>query len=119
MKKYLGIILVTGLFLAQPALAVLMDRSAMANQGQAAMTGIDFNQDYFIRQNPCADGGYRMMGNMQNPCYQNFQQQNRVFISDFGTWWALMMIMTVILVWVVLLLLIGVLWHMLKKHRRS
>ncbi len=35
------------------------------------------------------------------------------------TWFALLFVITLIMVWVILLLLIGILWHMLKKHRRS
>ena len=34
-----------------------------------------------------------------------------------AAWFALMFIFTVMMVWVVLLLLIGVLWHQLKKHK--
>lgn len=39
--------------------------------------------------------------------------------SGQAAWFGLMFIFTVMMVWVVLLLLIGVLWHHLKKHKHS
>jgi hypothetical protein len=38
--------------------------------------------------------------------------------SRLGAWFALMIVLTVMMVWAVLLLLIGVLWNILKKQRK-
>lgn len=69
-----------------------------------AMYQVDSGAVGMYRQMPC-DSGY----------YQPFMGGYRG--GTEAAWFGLMFIMTVILVWVVLLLLIGLLWKQLQKHK--
>lgn len=66
-----------------------------------------------------ADGSSNMMYRT-SPCGGMMAPNMMAYYGrGMAGWLGLMFVLTVLLVWIVLLLLIAVLWHMLKKHRKS
>jgi cbb3-type cytochrome oxidase subunit 3 len=117
---------VFGVSVGMPALAVLVEPA--------------YDAQYMPEQEMktiSVDGNYMTMGKMVMPCSHFEESGNMMYskggCSSFGVastdhrmmphsmhgWFALMFVITVAMVWVILLLLIGILWHMLKKHRKG
>jgi hypothetical protein len=140
MKKVIvSILAALGLLVATPVLAAttapvpsptgttMMINGSAAISGQSGMmtqqngTRVIMSCPMMDQNYGAQDYGTTNMMYKQNPCsgmYTNYMAHNGYGRNMVG-WLGLMFVMTVLLVWVVLLLLIGVLWHMLKKHRKG
>lgn len=129
-KIILGSSVALGLVVALPVFAVLMtgtksggsDVTITTSNAPVELSEKSGNQVFTtIKAMPCdsdADGNM-MYGSA--PC-RKFIQAERVNFQDYGhraQWYELMFILTVMMVWAVLLLLIGVLWKQLKKHKSN
>lgn len=141
MKKVIfGSIVSLGLLVASQVFAMAYDpatKNAMMNNGSGSLTIQAVEQDpgsmkmyvQNLQQGSLSPAQqmefYKMMqgqmGVMQ-PSAMNYQYMASpsLAISNYNrqaAWVGLMIVMTVILVWVVLLLLIALLWHQVKKHK--
>lgn len=120
MKKiknwFLFSLLTVGFAAAMPAFALLgQPGSGVAAQGQSGQM-MYWSQDGA----PCQ--AFDANGNMmsQRTCGNVYFSGNaRAFEHSMAPWFALMFVLTVAMVWAILLLLIGILWHILKKHRKG
>ncbi len=127
---YFALLVFGGLFVATPIHATLnIADEATAQQGLVAIRAVDSqiqgesgNFNYYSV--PC--GANQLAGNdlalnSQMPC-KFMMSSGRMGLSSYthtSQWYELMFILTVMMVWTVLLLLIGVLWKQLKKHKSN
>lgn len=127
-KILLGSVVAAGLLAAQFAFAV----SLAPNSNLQIMPAQDAGQvqNYgkpsgetramAVAGMPCAMDNTAGLRMLQNSCdTMFFNRKVGGHSSNMHAWFALMFVLTVMMVWAVLLLLIGVLWHMLKKHRKG
>lgn len=127
-KIILGSSTMLGLVVALPVFAVMMTGSASitksAGDGTVVTTQSASPVIATFQGSPCEFNTSLPSGNMMygsNPC-NNFFQAGRTGFQEYGhksQWYELMFILTVMMVWAVLLLLIGVLWKQLKKHKSN
>jgi hypothetical protein len=128
MKKILvSSAVLLGVLAAQVAFAAAIVPTYGQTTLAAGSAGQMMQQQNQMYQNnmamPCGIYNSSGSGMMQpttfrNPCQQPVLYKT-VGSSDLRAWFALMFVLTVMMVWAILLLLIGILWHMLRKHRKS